>query len=155
MEILLHIATQLHDKDLEGGTEADNSHTIQSSHVDNRPKSRTTNTKLGNKGIIPRYTESDFSTCDSTEDLLICFHRYEQFFTNQWTVVSDKISLTTFHMLGKTQLWYYKVQQEEPDKAWETFVEYCTIWFGPPLQRNPLGKLVNLNQTGLVEEYQR
>lgn len=35
------------------------------------------------------------------------------------------------------------------------FKEYCTLRFGPSLRNNPLGELVNLNQTGTVEYYQR
>lgn len=39
--------------------------------------------------------------------------------------------------------------------AWETFMEYYTLRFGPPLQNNPLGELINLKQTDSVEECQR
>lgn len=58
-------------------------------------------------------------------------------------------------MLREAQLWYCKLQQEESDMEWKTFMECCTLRFGPPLQSNSLGKLVNIKQTASIEEYQR
>lgn len=46
METFFKIAAQSYSRDFEGGTEADNSHIVQSSLVDNRLESRTVNIKL-------------------------------------------------------------------------------------------------------------
>lgn len=106
-------------------------------------------------GMIPRYTKLDFPTYNGSEDPLIWLHRCEQFFDNQRTMAAEKVSLAAFHMLGEAHLWYYKLKQEEPDITWAKFSEYCTFRFGPPLRSNSLGDLVNLKQTGSVDEYQR
>lgn len=39
--------------------------------------------------------------------------------------------------------------------TWETFIEYCTLQSGPPLQNNPSGELVHLKKTGSVKKYQQ
>lgn len=69
-------------------------------------------------------------------------------------MAAERISLAAFHMLGEAQLWYYKLKQEEPDITWVKFSEFCTLRFGPPLRSNSFGDLVNLKQTGSVDEYQ-
>ncbi|XP_070028898.1 uncharacterized protein [Nicotiana sylvestris] len=97
----------------------------------------------------------DFPTFNGSEDPLIWLHRCEKFFSNQKTNEVDKVGLAAFHLLGEAQLWYHQVEQEYPFVDWSEFKEYCALRFGPPLGSNPLGDLVNLKQTGSIEEYQR
>ncbi|PPD92340.1 hypothetical protein GOBAR_DD10705 [Gossypium barbadense] len=44
--------------------------------------------------------------------------------------------------------------EEEANLDWGRFKEYCNMRFVPPMSNNPLGELVNLRQTGIVEESQ-
>ena len=64
------------------------------------------------------------------------------------------MGLAVFHMTGEAQLWFYRLEQEEPGFSWELFRSYCLLRFGPPLSSNPLGELINLKQTGTIEDYQ-
>ncbi|KAK8497643.1 hypothetical protein V6N12_042831 [Hibiscus sabdariffa] len=61
--------------------------------------------------------------------------------------------LAAFHLLGKAQLWFDQVEEEETDLDWGRFKECCHVRFGPPMSNNPLGELANLKYSGTVEEY--
>ncbi|XP_057992829.1 uncharacterized protein LOC131173948 isoform X1 [Hevea brasiliensis] len=106
-------------------------------------------------GMVPRYAKLEFPTYDGSYDPLIWLYCCEQFFLNQKTPETEKVSLATFHMIGEVQLWFYKLEQEEAGLLWHSFKEYCNLRFGPLLRGNPLGELINLKQTGTVEEYQK
>ncbi|OIT36537.1 putative mitochondrial protein, partial [Nicotiana attenuata] len=97
----------------------------------------------------------DFPTFDGSTNPLIWLHRCEKFFSNQHTQEEDKVGLAAFHMLGEAQLWYHQLEIENPSMSWVELKDCCTLRFGPPARSNPLGELVNLKQTGTVEEYQR
>ncbi|XP_019265334.1 PREDICTED: uncharacterized protein LOC109242914 [Nicotiana attenuata] len=127
-----------------------------SSNVGNQPyRPENRPNQLTGNSVVPRYTKLDFPTFDGSEDPLIWLHRGEKFFSNQRTNEVDKVELAAFHLLGEAQLWYHQVEQEYPSVDWSEFKEYCALRFGPPLGSNPLGDLVNLKQTGSIEEYQR
>uniref|UniRef100_A0A1S3X3P8 Reverse transcriptase domain-containing protein n=1 Tax=Nicotiana tabacum TaxID=4097 RepID=A0A1S3X3P8_TOBAC len=127
-----------------------------SSNVGNQPyRPENRPNQLTGNSVVPRYTKLDFPTFDGSEDPLIWLHRCEKFFSNQRTNEVDKVGLAAFHLLGEAQLWYHQVEQEYPSVDWSEFKEYCALRFGPPLGSNPLGDLVNLKQTGSIEEYQR
>ena len=109
-----------------------------------------------NRGfLIPRYSKLEFPSYDGREDPLVWLRRCEQFFLSQRTPTEDRVGLAAFHLTGEAQLWYYQIEQEDPDINWEGFKFQCNIRFGPPLSNNPLGELSNLKQRGSVEEYQR
>ncbi|XP_010272908.1 PREDICTED: uncharacterized protein LOC104608573 [Nelumbo nucifera] len=105
--------------------------------------------------VIPKYSHLEFPSYSGSGDPLGWLYHCEQFFRNQRTEEKDKVSLAAFHLTDEAQLWFYRVEQEEPDLSWDQFKSYCLLWFGPPLTSNPLGELINLKQTGTVVEYQR
>ncbi|XP_010264784.1 PREDICTED: uncharacterized protein LOC104602705 [Nelumbo nucifera] len=105
--------------------------------------------------IIPKYSRLEFPSYNGNGDPLGWLHRCEQFFRNQRTDDRDKVSLAAFHLTEEAQLWFYRLEQEEPGLGWAQFKSYCLLRFGPPLTSNPLGELINLKQTGTVAEYQR
>ncbi|KAK8483673.1 hypothetical protein V6N11_061656 [Hibiscus sabdariffa] len=51
--------------------------------------------------------------------------RCEKFFCNQRTNEDDKVGLAAFHLLGKAQLWFDQVEEEETDLDWGRFKECC------------------------------
>ncbi|XP_068657862.1 uncharacterized protein [Aristolochia californica] len=106
-------------------------------------------------GTIPRYTKLDFPMFKGSEDPLIWLYGCEKFFSHQRTAETEKVRIATFHMLDEAQLRGHQLEMENPNIDWEEFKESCTIQFGPPAQRNPLGDLVLLRQTGTVEQYQK
>ncbi|XP_019053919.1 PREDICTED: uncharacterized protein LOC109114927 [Nelumbo nucifera] len=105
--------------------------------------------------VIPKYSRLEFPSYSGSGDPLGWLYHYEQFFRNQRTEEKDKVSLVAFHMTDEAQLWFYRVEQEEPGLNWDQFKSYCLLRFGPPLTSNPLGELINLKQIGTVVEYQR
>ncbi|XP_016665517.2 uncharacterized protein [Gossypium hirsutum] len=106
-------------------------------------------------GMVPRHSKMEFPTYDGVRDPLRWLKRCEKLFSNQQTNEEEKVSLTSFHLLGEAQLWFDQIEEEEANLDWERFRECCHVRFGPPMSNNPLGELVNLRQTGTVEEYQR
>lgn len=105
--------------------------------------------------VVPCYTKLDFSTFDSSEDLLIWLYCCEKFFTYQYSPEEDEVELTALHMFGEAQVWYHQLESEQRTIKWAGFKEYCLLSFEPPARSNPFGVLVNLKQTRSVEEYQR
>lgn len=105
--------------------------------------------------MVPRYAKLEFLSYIGSGDPLGWLYRCEQFFVNQRTEESDKVSLTAFYLIGEAQLWFYRFEQEDPGVSWETFKSFCNLLFGSPMSSNPLGKLVNLKQNGSVDEYQK
>lgn len=123
-------------RESEGGTSNDNKQETQLGILDARADSRSE--------MVPRYTKLDFPTFDGFEDPLVWLHRCEIFFFLSKTLELEKVGLAAFHMVKEAQLWYYHIEQEEPNLPWVTFKEYCTLCFAPLLHGNPLCELVNL-----------
>ncbi|WCJ37220.1 hypothetical protein M5689_018372 [Euphorbia peplus] len=104
--------------------------------------------------LIPKFSRLDFPSYNGVGDPLGWLYRCEQFFLNQRTEEKDKVILAAFHTTEEAQLWFYRLEQEEPGLGWNQFKNYCLLRFGPPLTSNPLGELINLKQASTVEEYQ-
>lgn len=60
-----------------------------------------------------------------------------------------------YYLEGDAQLWFLKVERDEPVLSWADFKEHCNQRFGPALQCTKLGELTRLRQTGTIDEYQR
>ena len=72
-----------------------------------------------NRGIlVPRYSKLEFPSYDGRDDPLVWLRRCEQFFFSQRTPGEDRVGLAAFHLTGEAQLWYYQLEQEEPDITW-------------------------------------
>ncbi|XP_016745984.1 uncharacterized protein [Gossypium hirsutum] len=96
----------------------------------------------------------EFPTYGGVGDPLGWLKRCENFFGNERTNEEDKVGLASFHLLGEAQMWFDQIEEEEANLDWECFRECCHVRSGPPMSNNPLRELVNLRQTGTVEEYQ-
>lgn len=83
-------------------------------------------------GMVPRYVKIDFPVFDGSKDPLSWLHICNQFFLNQQTH-EDKVGIASFHLIGKAQLWFYKMSREEPRIPWATFKEYWNMRFSPSL----------------------
>lgn len=77
----------------------------------------------------------------------------QSFFCNQQTTAEDKVGPASFPMTKDVQLWFFNLFKENQDFSWERFKGLCYLRFGPPTRSSPLGELITLWQTGMVEEY--
>ncbi|XP_068645209.1 uncharacterized protein [Aristolochia californica] len=108
-----------------------------------------------NNSNVPRYTKLTFPTYDGSTNPLIWLQCCEHFFWHQRTHPEERVSLAGFHLLDEALLWYSQFDSAHLDHDWELFKESCLLRFGAPACSNPLGDLVNLKQTGSIEEYQK
>jgi hypothetical protein len=103
-------------------------------------------TKYGHKLLFP--------TFDGTDDLLRWLNRCDQFFRIQETPAPSKVFLATFYMTGEAAQWYDIHKRNHGQLSWEEFVTLVNQRFGPPLQSNPLGELIQLQCDSSVADYQ-
>jgi hypothetical protein len=104
-------------------------------------------TKHGHKLLFPTY--------NGIEDPLPWLNRCAQFFRIQETPDIGKVFLATFYMSGEASQWFTLLKRNQGKPSWEEFVRLVNQRFGPPLQSNPLGELIQLRREGTVVEYQR
>nr|XP_020180623.1 vegetative cell wall protein gp1-like [Aegilops tauschii subsp. strangulata] len=102
----------------------------------------------------PRFAKLDFATYDGTEDPLNWLNQCEQFFRRQRTLASERTWLTSYHLRGAAQTWYYALEQDEGSMPpWERFRELCLLRFGPPIRRSRLAELGRLPFTSTVQDF--
>ncbi|PPR94587.1 hypothetical protein GOBAR_AA26086 [Gossypium barbadense] len=98
--------------------------------------------------MVPQYSKMEFPTYDGVRDTLGWLKRYEFFFGNQRTNEEDKVSLTSFHLLGEAQLWFDQMEEDEANLDWGHFKECCHVRATDLKPRQQ----VNLFTVGLIEE---
>lgn len=65
----------------------------------------------------------------------------------------EKVWLTSYHLTGTAQQWYYRLERDEGTPSWHHFLDLANVCFGPRLRHNPLGVLVQLKRTSTVDNY--
>ncbi|PPD73588.1 hypothetical protein GOBAR_DD29486 [Gossypium barbadense] len=98
--------------------------------------------------MVPRYFKMKFPIYDGVGDPLGWLKRCEKFFDNQQTNEEDKVGLVAFHLLGKMQLWFDQMEEEEANLDWGHFKECCHVRTADLKPRQQ----VNLFPVELVEE---
>ncbi|KAF3669919.1 hypothetical protein FXO37_08769 [Capsicum annuum] len=68
---------------------------------------------------------------------------------------AEKVEVVEFHILAETQLGYHQLKRAKRPMCWEEVQKHYFQLFGPSESDNPVGKLVTLRQTGIVEINQR
>jgi hypothetical protein len=92
--------------------------------------------KYGHKLLLP--------TIDGTEDPLPWLNRCDQFFQIQETPEDGKVFLASYYMTGAASQWYTLRECNHGQSSWAEFIKPVNQRFGPPLQSNPLGELIQL-----------
>lgn len=107
-----------------------------------------------NHSAPPHYHKLSFPTYDGKEDPLGWLNRCDRFFRAQRTPEGDKVWLTSFHLTGTAQQWYYVLEHDSDEPAWDEFKLLCHQRFGPPLRSNHLADLARLPFPATVAAYQ-
>jgi hypothetical protein len=71
----------------------------------------------------PSFYKLEFATYDGSEDPLNWLNHCEQFFRGQRTPASDRTWLTSHHLKGPAQMWYYALEHNEGMPPWDHFAE--------------------------------
>ena len=90
---------------------------------------------------VPRFQKLSFPTFDDKDDPLAWLNKCEHFFQAQRTPEADKVWLSSFHMNGVAQHWYYMLERDADDVSaisWPLFKALCHQRFGPALGTNHL-----------------
>nr|XP_045090118.1 vegetative cell wall protein gp1-like [Aegilops tauschii subsp. strangulata] len=58
----------------------------------------------------PRFAKIDFATYDGTDDPLNWLNQCDRFFRGQRTLASERTWLTSYHLRGAAQTWYYALE---------------------------------------------
>ena len=75
----------------------------------------------------PKFYKLEFTTYDGSVDPLNWINHCEQFFRVQKTLASDRTWLTSYHLRGAAQTWYYTLEQNVGMTTWERFKELCHL----------------------------
>jgi hypothetical protein len=59
-----------------------------------------------------KFYKLEFTTYDGSVDPLNWLNQCEQLFHNQKTSASDRMWLTSYHLRGTAQTWYYALEQD-------------------------------------------
>ncbi|GJU79604.1 hypothetical protein Tco_1281969, partial [Tanacetum coccineum] len=91
--------------------------------------------QAGRSTFYSKLTKLEFKTYRVDEDPTEWFTKVDQFFEYQGTPVTQKVSLTSYHLQGEANQWWRwlcKTYQEEgKEVTWEIFHEELWSWFGP------------------------
>ena len=102
---------------------------------------------------VPRCHKLSFPIYDGKDGPLGWLNRCDCFFRAQRTPEGDKVWLASFHLTGTAQRWYYVLEHDAGEPAWEEFKRLCQKCFGPPLRTNHLADLARLPFPANVEAY--
>lgn len=81
------------------------------------------------------------------------FNKANQFVLLYNTMPQYRLRLASFHVEGKTMLWFQDLKNMRIITDLKTFVKAFVIRFGPSSYDEPMETLTRLRQTGSVEEY--
>jgi hypothetical protein len=102
----------------------------------------------------PRFTKLEFATYDGTVDPLNWLNQCDQFFRGQRILASDRTWITSYHLRGAAQTWYYALEQDEGGMPpWERFRDLCLLRFRPPIRGSRLDELGRLPFTSSVQDF--
>ncbi|KAK4431103.1 hypothetical protein Salat_0872300 [Sesamum alatum] len=90
------------------------------------------------------------------EDLRGWIYICEQLLEVDEMLYEAKVRLAAMHMEGKALQWhqvYMKSQLTREAPHWEEYVHALNDWFGTFLYEDPMSELMNLKETGVVQEY--
>ena len=103
---------------------------------------------------MARYHKLSFPTYDTKDDPLGWLNRCDRFFHSQRTPEGDKVWLASFHLTSTAQQWYYVLERDAGEPAWEEFKRLCNQRFRTPLRTNHLAELARLPFPATVVAYQ-
>lgn len=103
---------------------------------------------------IPHYHKLSFPTYDGKDDPLGWLNRCDRFFRAQRTPNGGRVWLTSFHLTGSTQQWYYVLERDTGEPSWDEFKRLCHQCFRPLLRTKHLAELVRLSFSATMATYQ-
>jgi hypothetical protein len=71
-----------------------------------------------------------FPIYNDSSDPLGWFNDCEQFFWSQHTLESDKALLASYHLIGHTDTWFWRLKRDEHQVTWPQFKIMCQQRFG-------------------------
>ncbi|GJX15830.1 hypothetical protein Tco_0216662 [Tanacetum coccineum] len=82
-----------------------------------------------------KLTKLEFPTYRGDENPTEWFTKVDQFFENQGTPVTQKVSLASYHLQGEANIWWRWLRKAYQEKlkevTWDIFFEELWSWFGP------------------------
>ncbi|KAG8380503.1 hypothetical protein BUALT_Bualt06G0022400 [Buddleja alternifolia] len=90
------------------------------------------------------------------DDLRGWVYRCEQFFEVDATPSESKVKLAAVHLEGKALQWHQMLMKSRLIRNlpnWEEYVRALNERFGTFVYEDPMAELVNLKQTGTIQEY--
>lgn len=69
-------------------------------------------------------------------------------------MVEDRVPPASFHLEGEAQLWFLKLERDQPYLVWTDFKHFCHLRFGQLIHSNKSRELCKLNQMDSVADYQ-
>ncbi|XP_028237026.1 uncharacterized protein LOC114416364 [Glycine soja] len=93
---------------------------------------------------VPRFDGSD---------PLGWIYKITQFFEYHGTPDSDKLTIASFYMEGRTLAWFQWMNTSEQFPSWPAFLHALRTRFAPSQFEDPSGALSKLTQTGTVTQY--
>ncbi|XP_035543593.1 uncharacterized protein LOC118347680 [Juglans regia] len=102
--------------------------------------------------VYPRAIRLDFPTFNGG-DPHGWLYKVNQFFSFHNTLPQHRLRLASFHMEGKTLVWFQDLDESGVLTSWDEFVKVLLLRFGPSSYDDPMEQLTRLRQVGSVEEY--
>jgi hypothetical protein len=93
---------------------------------------------------FPRFNEEDLETWSCHAG---------QFFDYYGTPDRQRLSISSFHMEGKTLIWFQELKASGGLSTWGEFLRSLKIRFGKGSYDDPMEDLTKLKQIGMLEEY--
>lgn len=79
----------------------------------------------------------------------------DQYFRAYQTPDEDKVWMAAFRLSDVAHSWFFQLERDEGQIPWAVFKHYCTMRFGPAVRTNTLDAIKNLQQTGMLAQYQQ
>lgn len=80
-------------------------------------------------------------------------YKINQFFEYHNTPDTDKLTVASFYMEGRTLAWFQRMNTTEQFPSWSAFLQALHTRFAPSQFEDPSGALCKLTQTGTVVQY--
>jgi hypothetical protein len=79
--------------------------------------------------------------------------RAGQFFDYYCTPDKQRLSISSFHVVGKALSWFQELKASGSLSSWDEFLRAMRIRFGKGSYVDPMENLTNLKQVGSLEDY--
>ncbi|GJV54173.1 putative mitochondrial protein [Tanacetum coccineum] len=115
--------------------------------------------QAGRLMFYSKLTKLEFPIYRGDEDPTEWFTKVDQFFKNQGTPVTQKVSLASYHLLGEANQWWRWLrkayQEERKEVTWDIFYEELWPRYGPTDFKDFDEALLMVQHSNPFREYQK